>query len=178
MYKEEKQLLAQNITWFRDFFVELEHLFHQIQQTLEGELGITDVKQYNPVGGKYTSLSFPRYAMFFAVFGNQGLNVFFILDTGLIRCPGFVPEPSFIVVQHSNSKKFGYIENASLNILLDENIVWDPSEPGSVRGRITGGEIAGATFTAFQVLMDSFIEKRRPKDVIMAEFVERLKVLD
>lgn len=172
MYEEEKRRLVDNVVWFEQFFDDLIKLLQQIARDVQHNFLLPQKKFYTP--GNNVNPIMPSFYGLYMKGEIDCVQIFVILNPGLIRNTTFLSEPSIAVLKHSRADVYQYSDELLSVLAGSQSILWDSLPAGMVGGEFLDGYAKGAQFYAFQAPLDSFINNSNPTQAIRTEIIEPL----
>ena len=162
-----------NLDWFNRFFQDIKQLLDKIADQLSPEYKQVGTTYYYP---KYNFVpSIPAYHLMGLGGENTALQIFAILDTEIIGNKDyFVPEPSLIIINHSDKDKFLYPGDYGLKVIHSSER-FSEVEDGVIFGLIPGKD--EVRFQAFQVPLGLFTIGQKVEDIIQERIVNVIRRL-
>lgn len=168
MNNQDQSRLIANIKWLNDFFNGIMQLYEIVIKALPQDFlaennTLTSRNFYFP-SQKYAPTIPPYYVLMLG--GQQvALQVLTILDPELFGNPDlFTKQPSIVVVLHSQTSRYGYIDDYALRLLKNRGIAVTQKADGKFWGTINAK--LPADFFAFQVSFDKFSTNQNPNDAV------------
>lgn len=172
----EKENLVANVEWFNHFFEGLRYLVDATSEVLADELGLKQGSFYYPKSNHQPSL--PDYWMHGMYDDNYALQIFFVLQPGILEHPRFKREPSFILVKHGSPNDSLSPSAYGLRVMSNDGLRLVIDEVGRLSGSFVQQEADGVGFAAAQVLMDAFMENGDAKDAVRSQFLSAVRGLE
>jgi hypothetical protein len=174
MKNRDKTRFEASMTWFNQFFDGLRQIYGYIPELLPADFfpeGFSlNIENYYFPRQKAAPSIPPYYAMLLG--GRQAaIQVISVIDAGLFaRRSTFSPEPSMIIVVHTQAEKYAWVDEFALKVIKSQNLEVIDNYEGIVWGKITG--LYPASFFAFQVKYDRFNDSQDPKGPISRYIVK------
>lgn len=154
MDSEARRRFQNNIEWFNEFFDDLGHLFGKIGNALIRKYDLRQPGFYYPKRD-----SIPRMPEYYGMgMGGQkySVQVFALLDSTFVEAQKHLePEPSIVVVLHSDSEKPMHFSAFGLKVLSNKGIRVETVKGGVYSGYILQEE-REIPFSAKQISLAAF----------------------
>jgi len=168
MKDRDKTRFQSSMTWFNQFFGGLRQIYEHILTLLPLEY-LPDGFSANIENYHYPVLkaapSIPPYYALLLPCRQVALQVISIIDADLIAHSAvFQPEPSMLVVVHSQPEKYAWVDEFAMKIVKSHDLDQVIKENDVIWGKLIGKY--PANFFAFQVLYDRFSDSRNLSEVV------------
>jgi hypothetical protein len=160
MKEQDKGRFRANISWFNQFFDEINQLYKVIFDLLPEEF---ISKDYTLSSGNYyfprfkIAPSIPTYYALMLEGRKFALQAVAVIDTTLFTHNGpFIIEPSLIILIHTQGEKYGWLSEFALKVIKNQEVEFTETVDGVFWGKIKAK--FPAQFFAFQVQYDYFTD--------------------
>lgn len=174
MNNEDQSRFVANVEWFNRSFADIRQLYGLVVEMMPTDFfpagfALAAGNFYFPK--QHFAPTIPPYYVLMVGGEHLALQIVTVLDPSLfVRSDPFVAEPSIVVVLHSESGRYGFIEDYALRVIGNKGIGIERQDGGRLWGRINAK--LPAKFFSFQVPLDRFSAERDPRDAVREHIVD------
>jgi hypothetical protein len=171
---DDKQKFIANTRWFNQFFDGLRQLLKKIAKSLTTEFPVLTKELYYYT--KPTDIpSIPDYCVLGLGGEDYAIQIYVIFNPSWLDNQHiFKPDPSFIIVKHSQGAKFPFFDDFGIRAIKNKGIDTKKYENGILSGKIVKNE---TYFHAFQIFLDIFTQGQNIENAIRTQIIEKIKML-
>ncbi len=174
MNHEDQTRFTANVEWFNGFFADIRQLYGLVVEMMPTDFfpagfALAAGNFYFPK--QHFAPTIPPYYVLMVRGERVALQIVAVLDPSLfVRSDPFVAEPSIVVVLHSESDRYGFIEDYALRVIGNRGIDIERHDGGRFWGKINAK--LPANFFSFQVPLDRFSAERDPREAVREHIVD------